>query len=59
VSRRSTTNSSCSPFFLATIPTVDPLVDLIYSTYGTAIKNNKGKGGSWAKEEEEKMTNRF
>jgi hypothetical protein len=40
------------------IPTVAPLVDLIYSTYGTAIENNEGKGGSRAKEEE-KMTNQF
>jgi hypothetical protein len=32
---------------------------LIYSTYGIAIKNNEGKDGSRAKDEEEKMTNQF
>jgi hypothetical protein len=50
--------TSYSPFFLAAIPTVAPRVDLIYSTYGTAIKNSEGKDGSREKGEE-KVTDRF
>jgi hypothetical protein len=32
---------------------------LIYSTYGTAIKNSEGKDGSREKEGEERVTDRF
>jgi hypothetical protein len=43
--------TSHSPFFLAAIPTVAPRVDLIYSMYGTAIKNSEGKDGSREKKD--------